>query len=253
MFYKAASDYKSDSNYPTCFVVFIPEKCVLVPHVSSALPGVLICDICPCVGRTSPLTQTAACQTLSVSPRRSLVSPCPPSTSFSRTGSWRSGVDEPLLLWTSQLCRRTNPRKPPKLPDFVMRKFLFEVQPCIFISDHKSVSSHGKYSTASTFQSFSYCMRNHLLTVLTTVVQTPALSPFVIPRIRSKAVLSVGVVLLSPYITVMQVNSISPETPFNWKHKRCSPLTSPHPILQSVDVVWALRAECKVVDIVYMF
>lgn len=142
---------------------------------------------------------------------------------------------------------------PPKLPDFVMRKFLFEVQPCIFISDHKSVSSHGKYSTASTFQSFSYCMRNHLLTVLTTVVQTPALSPFVIPRIRSKAVLSVGVVLLSPYITVMQVNSISPETPFNWKHKRCSPLTSPHPILQSVDVVWALRAECKVVDIVYMF
>ena len=42
--------------------------------------------------------------------------------------------------------------------------------------------------------------------ILLTLVQTPfLLFPFVIPRIRSKAVLSVGLVLLSHYITVMQV------------------------------------------------
>lgn len=134
------SDCKSTifSPFPT-FFIYISQRSVSLYHTASALPGVLLCDICPCVGRTasSPLTWTAACRTLSVSPRPSPVSPCPPSTSSSRTGSWRSGAGGPLLPWTSQLCRRTNPHKPPKLPDLVTRKFLFKVQPRIFMSDHK--------------------------------------------------------------------------------------------------------------------
>lgn len=87
-------------------------------------------------------------------------------------------------------------------------------QPHIFISDlketviQKSVSIHGKYCSASTLP-FSFCMRSHPSDSVDSTSSTPLLFPSVIPCICSKAVLSVGVVLLSPSKTAMQVNSIS--------------------------------------------
>lgn len=214
----------------------------------------------------SRLTWTAACQTLSVSPRRSPASPYPPLTSSSRTDSWGSGAGGPLLLWTSQPCRRTNPHKPvrtliplhtpplsppPPTPDLVtrkkkqhllakdglllqchvsLRKSSLEARPCIFTSEHKETLLHK--TVPSLFHQYPIMGKLalpalcHLPTVwgiilantnLTSSLHPPFLPSFphpprcfpsVNPRIRSKAVLSVGVVLLSHYIKVMQVNTI---------------------------------------------
>lgn len=67
----------------------------------------------PFIGRTaaSSLTWTAGCPTLSASAWPSPASPCPPSTSSSRMGSWGNGAGGPLPLWTSRRCRKTSPHK----------------------------------------------------------------------------------------------------------------------------------------------
>lgn len=142
--------------------------------------------------------------------------PQPPLQGRSAEGVERAGPSSPGHLSSAE---RPTHIKPPKTSRFE-EKFLFEVQPCIFISDHKetliqspscqSVSTHGKFSPASTL-SLTYCMRNHPSDSVANSSPTPPpvpLFPSVIPRIHSKAVLSVGVVLISQYITVMQVNGI---------------------------------------------
>lgn len=161
---EVATVFMSDKNHlagidhSLCLLISTRET-----HPCTTSVCAVYSDLWPmlCVVRTaaSSLTWTWACRALSASRRQSPVSPCPLSTSSSRTASWRSGAGGRRPLSTSQLCRRTNPHKPlpppppPKHRYMVTRKChlvkkgphfsallpatSYLPQTCIYLSGHK--------------------------------------------------------------------------------------------------------------------